>query len=167
MSMTRITSGRIDGRHVMIALLIFFGTLFAVNAVFLYYAIGTFNGFETSNAYRKGLNYNERISADTAQLSLGWTPAVRFEPEKKQLRIEITDRSGQPVRGLMISGEIRRPVTDREDRALELHEGMAGIYAADIGLAPGQWSLTVRATSPASANGPEFRFKQRLWVRPE
>ena len=51
--MPRLFPERIEGRHVLLALLGFFGFMLLANGIFLYYAVGTFNGFETTDAYRK------------------------------------------------------------------------------------------------------------------
>ena len=55
-------ANEIRGRHVLIGFIVFFGLIFLVNGVFLYYALTTFGGGETSNPYRKGLHYNETLA---------------------------------------------------------------------------------------------------------
>ena len=55
------------GRTVLTALLITFGIVFAVNGVFVYFAVSTWPGLSQSDAYEKGLRYNEVIRAALAQ----------------------------------------------------------------------------------------------------
>ena len=54
----------LNGRHVLIGLLLFFGTIFAVNGYFMFVALSTYTGVVADEPYRKGLAYNARIAAD-------------------------------------------------------------------------------------------------------
>ena len=165
MNAVRLFPKRIEGRHVLIGLLAFFGVMLLANGIFLYYALGTFNGFETSQAYRKGLTYNTRIAADEIQAARGWQPVARYDDDKDRLVVEVRDRRGQSVAGLVISGEIRRPVTDAADQPVTLAEVTPARYAAPVKLAAGQWILAVEIIEPGGSKKTVFRFKQRLWVK--
>jgi nitrogen fixation protein FixH len=162
MSTVRFFPERIEGRHVLFALLAFFGVMLIVNGIFLYYAVGTFNGFETADAYRKGLTYNERIASDTAQAAKGWKPVARYEAEGQKLIVEIRDRQGKGISGLNISGEVRHPVTDNQDQTVTLREIAPARYSAPLKLPPGQWIFSAKISRPGEA---AFRIKQRLWVK--
>ena len=165
MSAVRFIPERIEGRHVLFALLAFFGVMFIVNGIFLYYAVGTFNGFETRDAYRRGLTYNERIASETAQAASGWKPVVHFEVDGQKLIVEMRDKHGKGVAGLAISGEVRRPVNDKEDQRVTLHEIAPARYAAPLKLSAGQWIISARISKPGAPAKTVFRFKQRLWVK--
>lgn len=162
MSVARIFPERIEGRHVLFALFAFFGVLFIVNGIFLYFAVGTFNGFETSDAYRKGVTYNERIASETAQAARGWKTVARYELAGQKLIIEVRDRQGRGIAGLAISGEVRRPATDRQDQKVTLHEIAPARYSASVKLPAGQWILSAKISRPGET---AFRIKQRLWVK--
>ena len=54
----------IQGRHVLAGLAGFFGLMLLANAVFVYFAVATFSGGDTSKPYQKGLHYNQTIAAD-------------------------------------------------------------------------------------------------------
>lgn len=58
----------IDGRHVLLGLVAFFGVMFVVNAIFVYFAVATFSGGDTSNPYQKGLHYDQMLEADECGL---------------------------------------------------------------------------------------------------
>jgi nitrogen fixation protein FixH len=165
MSQMRLFPERIEGRHVLIGLLAFFGVMFIANGIFLYYALGTFNGFETADAYRKGLSYNERIAAETAQAARGWQPAAHYETERGELVLTVRDARGRGVAGLSVTAELRRPATDREDLRITLSETAPARYAAPSGLAEGQWILLARIEEPGASGKLAFRYKQRILVK--
>ncbi|MEZ5776152.1 MAG: FixH family protein [Hyphomicrobiaceae bacterium] len=68
--------GGLTGRHVLMMLIAFFGVIFAVNGVFLYAAISTFDGTDTSSAYQKGIDYNTTIAESEEQARRGWKGVV-------------------------------------------------------------------------------------------
>lgn len=165
MSSLRLFPERIEGRHVLVALLGFFGLMLAVNGIFLFYALNTFNGFEARDAYRRGLSYNERIANDLKQAQRGWQTQASYDTPSGRLITSIRDIQGRAVAGLSLSLEIRRPATDREDRALALKEVRPGRYEGEANLAPGQWIVIGEARRGGGVDAQSFRFKQRLWVK--
>ena len=165
MSGVRIFPEKIEGRHVLFALVVFFGVTFLVNGIFLYYAVGTFNGNETRDAYRKGVNYNERIASQEAQARMGWKPQAYYSVEGQKLIVEMRDVRGRGVAGLVISGEIRRPVTDNEDQSVTLNEIAPARYAVPLKLSAGQWIFSAQISKPGARGVTAFRFKQRFLVK--
>lgn len=165
MSTFRLIPRPITGKHVLFGLFGFFGVMLIANGIFVYYALGTFNGFETANAYRKGLTYNSRIAADAAQAARGWQAQARHDAASGAVIVEVRDRRGAGLAGLALSGEIRRPVTDKDDRTILFEETSPARYAAPVRLAAGQWVLAVTIREPGSRGEPVFRLKQRLWVK--
>ncbi|MHA1523713.1 MAG: FixH family protein [Alphaproteobacteria bacterium] len=164
MSVARLCPKKFEGRHVLFALLAFFGVTFVVNGIFLYYAVGTFNGFDTIDAYRKGVTYNERIALDVAQAALGWQPVARYDNGAQKLVVEVRDGQGRAITGLIIAGQMRRPVTDAQDRAIALRESTPGLYTVPVPLDAGQWDFSGRISQSHAPDQTAFRFKQRLWV---
>ena len=72
MSRKRWFAEGLEGRHVLMALIAFFGVMLIANGIFVYFAVLTFSGGDTPESYRKGLNYNETIAAgasDRARLA--------------------------------------------------------------------------------------------------
>lgn len=165
MSSVRFFPQKFEGRHVLFALAAFFGVMFLANGIFLYYAVGTFNGLDTRDAYREGLNYNARIASDEEQALSGWKPMAHYDVKGQKLIVEMRDGSGRGVAGLTISGEIRRPVTDVEDQRVSLHEIAPARYAASLNLSAGQWIFAAEVSKAATPGVTAFRFKRRLWVK--
>ncbi len=127
----------IDGRHVLLVLCAFFGVIFLVNGIFAYLAIATFSGGDTSDPYRKGLRYNDTLAADERQAERGWQTDVAYDGTAGQLRVSLVDKAAEPLSGLQVAVRLSRPATSKDDLHLRLKEVSHGVYAADVGLAPG------------------------------
>jgi len=159
MARTSLAKG-IDGRHVLWALIGFFGVMFIVNAIFVYAAVTTFSGGDTSDPYRKGLNYNQTLKADERQAERGWRTDIAYDEKTRRLELSFLDKNAAPITGLTINGKLSRPATDREDRHVVLAETSQGVYAADVELAPGLWVLSAASRKGSSL----YRLKRRLFV---
>lgn len=163
---TNDNSPVIRGKHVLLAMLAMFGTVIAVNVVFVYLAIGTFAGVTTANPFKEGLAYNEVLAARDAQRGLGWQGKValtRLDAAADRITLRFSDAEGQPLTGLSLSAALRRPTHAGMDQALAWHEADPGRYEADVTLpARGNWDLVVAADD--GHNRP-FELKTRLWFK--
>lgn len=153
----------IEGRHVLIGLIVFFGVMLAANSALVYYALDTFSGGERPDPYRSGLNYNETIAAAERQATLGWEAATAYDAEADRLTLRFVDSAKEPVTGLRLAATLTRPATNREDRTLDVTEIAQGVYAADVTLDPGNWVLTVESLEHEDGD-PTYRMKRRLIV---
>lgn len=165
-SVRRQGASVLTGRHVLIAVLLFFGVIFAVNGVLLWQAIATHSGLVANEPYRKGLEYNQRIDADERQQTLGWSEVVTIHA-RDGVAVTLTDQAGQPVSRMVLTGTIGRPSTVRHDVALRFEEPTPGRYVATVsGLEPGAWLINLEA-KPASgtADAHVYRMKRRLWLK--
>lgn len=156
--------GKVEGRHVLIGFIVFFGVIFLANGIFLYYALHTFGGGDTSDPYRKGLHYNATLAEAARQDQQGWRTELVYGVKPARLTVSLSDKSGQPVSGLHIGAHIGRPATDQEDVSVKLSEAAAGIYAAELRLAPGQWVVQLQSEDLSRAGDPTYRLKQRILV---
>jgi nitrogen fixation protein FixH len=145
-----IASAGLTGRHVLWAMIAFFGVIFAVNGIFLYVALSTWNGTDVDNAYIKGLAYNEVLAAARAQGDLGWSVAVEsLEGRSDDARLELryVDAQGAAVAGLSVEVLFRHPVRRADDRVVGLSEGEDGLYGAAVSLpSAGEWDVHVVAS---------------------
>jgi nitrogen fixation protein FixH len=135
-----------------------------VNGIFLYYALTTFGGGDTSDPYRKGLNYNQTVAEAARDAELGWQAQLTYRAASGRLLLSLTDMGGQAVSGLHLNGTIGRPATDREDLSANFNEAKSGAYAAMVRLAPGQWIVQLHSDELSRAGDPVFRLKQRVFV---
>lgn len=153
----------VQGRHVLAALVGFFGVMVLVNAVFVYFAVATFSGGDTSKPYQKGLHYNQTIAADARQAERGWRSEIGYDDKTGVLTLSFRDRAGAPVMGLHVGAKLSRPATDKDDRRVVLKEASAGVYTASMDLAPGIWVISV-ASQQAGEDASAYRLKRRLFV---
>ena len=156
----------ISGRHVLAAMMAFFGVVFAVNGVMAYSALSTFSGLDGDDAYRRGLAYNATVAEAEQQERLGWTASLQLQPDV--LRVRISNKAGQPATHLSVSGMLGRPATDRQDQPMSFLEVGPGIYEAPSGHAgPGSWIASILAVSQNDGGAGAFRLKERLWLIPK
>ena len=154
----------LTGRHVLLAMIAFFGLIFAVNGYFLYAALSTHTGLVAVEPYRKGLAYNQRIAAAERQTQLGWTESLSVEASGR-VALGLATPMGEAAHGLQITGVIGRPSTERHDRLLRFVEKDRQ-YIADAGPLPtGGWIVTIVARADTESE-PVFRVRRRLWLKP-
>ena len=122
MSATTWLADGLKGRHVLFGLVGFFGMIFIVNGIFVYFALPTFGGGETLDPYRKGLNYNETLAEAARQDQQGWSAHVIYGADTARLDLNLSDGEGHPVSGLHFTGFVSRPATDRQDKPVDLKE---------------------------------------------
>lgn len=169
MSTTVMFKDGITGRHVLFLMLGFFGIIIATDAYLVYKAVSTFGGVETQDAYRKGLQYNQRIADARVQSDLGWTEKAQIDATTGELKVAITDRDGKAVEGLTMRAVVGRPATNAEDRTVALTPVASGVYAAALGdIEPGNWVATLTA-GKSGTDGVlqvQYQAKVRLWKAP-
>lgn len=163
---TQGTSTVIRGKHVLLAMLGLFGTVMAVNAVFVILAVGTFAGVTTASPFKEGLDYNQVLAARDAQRDLGWQGEVSVGAAaagSERITVTLNDAAGRPLTGLALSGSLRRPTHSGIDQPLSWQEAAPGAYEAEVALPErGNWDLVVGADD---GRGQPFEMKARLWFR--
>jgi nitrogen fixation protein FixH len=153
----------IEGRHVLMGLIAFFGVMFVANGLLVYYALGTFSGGDRPDPYRSGLNYNETIAAAERQASLGWQAEVAYDARVERITLRFLDKAAEPVTGLALAATLARPATNRDDRTVRFKGISRGVYASDVTRDPGSWVLSV-VSSAHEGGEPLHRLKRRLFV---
>jgi nitrogen fixation protein FixH len=160
---TRLANG-IQGRHVLAGLAGFFGLMLLANAIFVYFAVATFSGGDTSKPYQKGLRYNQTIAADARQAERAWQAEVGYSESSGMLQLSLRDKMGAPVKELRVAAKLSRPATDREDRRVVLKEASAGVYATRVDLAPGVWVISIVSRQAGEGRADAHQLKRRLLV---
>lgn len=151
----------LTGRHVLWILLAAFATVSAVNGLFIYKAIATYSGEVAVEPYRKGLHYNQRVDADERQSRLGWTGAIEMQGTEGPLAVTLSKTGGEPVTGLVVTGQLARATTRNDDIPFKATETSPGVYRADVQAAPGMWIAVIAATEK-DGGAPVFQARKRL-----
>jgi len=139
---------QVRGAHVLAMMLLFFGTVIAVNVAFIMAAVQSFPGEDVRRSYLQGLNYNDTLAERRAQTLQGWNAhaALVERGGAAQLEVRLVDADGVPIEHAAISGELRWPTDARRDHTLAFEPRGNGIYAAQLeGLQQGRWLLRARA----------------------
>lgn len=145
-----------------------FAVVMAVNFTMAYFAVHTFSGLSTEQAYEKGLAYNNVLAMAEKQKALGWTVGAEIEPRpaarsthRTEVRVSFRDKDGQPVTGLSVDAEFIRPTIAGHDRSIRLEDKGDGRYASLASLdLPGQWEMRVTAQAGTVA----YQFDRRIMV---
>lgn len=144
----------LKGWHVAAMFCTGFGIIIAVNLVLAVNAVRTFPGLEVGNSYVASQHFDAKRSA---QQALGWTVNASYSGD--QLRLEITDPSGAPVRASDLDAHIGRATHVADDVTPDFSfDGVA--YVATTPLVEGHWQVRLSARS---ADGTEF--EQRIPLR--
>ncbi|WP_417766761.1 FixH family protein [Stappia sp.] len=156
----------VTGRTVFFWLAGFFSVMLVANAFFVYFALSSFPGLVTEQAYEDGLAYNGRIAASRAQVELNWDVAGQvWRDADGMARISVTarDAAGAPLTGLVVTAELLRPASPDPARFVSLQEGEAGKYSGRIdAVAAGRWILDLDARS--GGEGERFLSRNRIFL---
>jgi nitrogen fixation protein FixH len=153
----------LSGRKVLAILVLFFGTVFSVNALMAYYALSTFRGEVADHPYEAGLAFNAEIAAARRQEARNWRVGVNFVPTADGKRFEVSarDSDGRPISGLHMTGVFAAPVDATRDRRVELIERQPGEYTALVPVAGGYWDVEIAASRDGAAL---FQSKSRVLI---
>lgn len=151
------TEKQLTGKHVLALLIAFFGVIIGVNLVMAYFANSTWSGLVVANGYVASQSFDDDLAKARAQEAMGWT--VGFIPGEDRIRLTFADREGKKIDSLQISGDLERPVTDKEDQKLVFAPMGSGAYTAPAMLSPGVWEVEVKASGPDDVSYHKiFRF---------
>lgn len=144
----------LKGWHVVAMFCTGFGVIIAVNLTLAFNAVKTFPGLVVKNSYVASQHFDDNR---TAQKALGWTVVASHSGD--QLRLEITDRSGAPVRPADLDARVGRATHVADDVTPDfIFDGVA--YTATTPLVEGYWQIRLSARS---ADG--TLFAQRIPLR--
>jgi nitrogen fixation protein FixH len=155
----------LTGRFVLLALISFFGVVFAVNFMMMKLAIDTLPGTEVDSAYSASLGYGKEIAAARDQNARSWRINAHIQRSAAgdaTLQLEARDNGGTPLSGLKFLGRLERPTDRRADQPVELAEIGIGIYRGTApSVAAGQWDLVIEGDA---AGKRMFLSKNRVYL---
>lgn len=144
---------RFTGKHMLLVLILFFGTIIAVNLLMARFAVIGFNGTVVDNSYVASQRYNEWMEQGEQQEALGWHFAASVDAQRHVvLRLD-------GIGGATVDAVAEHPLHKASDRPL-IMEPVAGGYRSQEALAPGRW----RIRAHVRANGQQARFLDMIRV---
>jgi len=150
----------LSGRTVLFALLGFFALIIGVNMVMAYLAVGTFDGAVEPDAYRNGLNFNDKIQIARDQARVGWDAEVNLT-QSREIAVNVRDAQRSPLSRAQVTGILWRQISKGMDAPLSFQEREPGQYVASIpGHIEGRYELrfTVRSAQM------DVAFKQSIQI---
>lgn len=152
---------KLNGRHILAILFLFFGTVFSVNFYMAHAAITTFSGLEADKPYQDGLRYDDEIAFSRAQAKRAWRvdASVRPSGEGAVIEVDQKDAAGLATPGLKVTALFMHPADRRHDVKVELAGDGAGRFSAPAAIAPGRWDVLIEA---GDKNAQLFRSISRI-----
>ena len=148
--MSTATTFRFTGWHFLACMVVFFGIDVAVNVAFILRAVQTFPGEVADDPYEAGVAYDQTLARLAVEQKLGWTAVINdagHAPRGEAISVRWSDKSGQPLSGLTVTGLLRRPATEQDNTPVRFAEIAPGSYRSVAAVAPGAWDLDVTAVN--------------------
>jgi nitrogen fixation protein FixH len=144
------------GRHMLAAMLGFFGIVIAVNFTMAWFASSTFGGTVVDNSYVASQKFNGWLEQSREQAALGWTPALSLDANRHPvLAIRI---GGAAQRGFTATGSAHHPLGRAPDVALVFDKAADGALVSRAPLPPGRWYTRITI----SRDGEVMRIAETL-----
>jgi nitrogen fixation protein FixH len=131
------------GRHMLIIVLAFFGTIIAVNLVMATFARTSWTGLVVKNSYVASQEFNKKAAEGRAQAARNWHPALELRPGTVSFRLN--DSAGVSVPLKSVGVTFRRPAYEAEDFMINLARRGDGTFAAQADIRDGIWIIEASA----------------------
>jgi nitrogen fixation protein FixH len=157
----------LQGWHVLVLFVAFFGVVFAVNATMMSYALRTMPGLDARNGYDPSQRWNSEIRAMAAQDALGWRAVTHagLIGGRAMVSLQIADRDGRPVDHLGVEARLNHPSDRKRDILLALDRAGGGRYVGTAGAGTaGAWDLVIKARGEEGGE-PVWRSRQRVMLK--
>lgn len=116
----------LTGKKFFVYMLLFFGIIFSVNAVFITLALRSNSGVVVQNYYERGIHYNQTLEQAQFQKELGWMGELVIDGSFMIYSLHASD--GKAVSDKTIFVKMVRPVQDGFDFMVPLSETKDGVY---------------------------------------
>ena len=148
------------GRHMLVFVLLFFGTIIGVNIYMATMAITSWTGLVVKNSYVASQEFNDKLAASRAQAELNLKVDLTYV--EGTLIFSLLDTQNSPVTLENVEIALTRPIGIQEDRLLML-EPTGSSYTIKEELPMGVWNVVISAHVPGN---PDFNYRARLIVAP-
>ena len=142
----------------------FLAVVLAANGTLVAIALSTWTGLSTTDAYKKGLAYNQTLEAARAQAALGSQAELGFmqlEERRGRLDLFLKNAAGVPIDRAEVRVSLVRPTQQGHDFDVLLESRGGGQYTRiiDVPMA-GIWDALIRAEKAQQV----FQLQKRLLV---
>lgn len=146
-----MTVRRFTGRHMLVIMLAFFGTVVAVNFSMAWLASSTFGGTVVDNSYVASQRFNGWLAAGRAQRALGWSVKIDLDTVR---HVRIAARLPD---GAVVTGIATHPLGRVPEQALAFVATRDGGWRSAAPLPAGRFHIRidVRAAGRVAAFGGE------------
>jgi nitrogen fixation protein FixH len=136
-------SRRFTGRHMAALMILFFGTIIAVNLTMATFAARSFGGTVVDNSYVASQQFNTWLRQAREQSALGWDSEVALD-DRRHVVVSF-NRDGAAATGAAVAAVARHPVGRVVDVELRFAALADGGYRSLRPLPPGRWLVHVEA----------------------
>jgi len=131
------------GRHMLAAMVAFFGVIVAVNLTMAAFAMKSWTGLVVKNSYVASQEFNDRAEAGRARAALGWQGELAYSDG--ELRYTLVHDNGSAVALTDVQVALGRPAYEAEDATIALAPMGDGGFGSSVELDDGQWIVRVSA----------------------
>lgn len=136
---------KFTGWHMTGIMVLFFGTVMAVNFTMAYRATSTFGGVVVQNSYVASQNFNGWLDDAEAQERLGWEAVASLRDDG---RVEVRFTGPSDAAGLIAMA--RHPLGHAEPQYLAFDALGGGEYLSREALDEGRWLVRMQLTDGAN-----------------
>lgn len=136
------------GRHMLAAMVGFFGLVMGVNFTMAWFASDSFGGTVVDNAYVASQHYNGWLAAARAQRRLGWQAEQGLGADR-HVTIALRGSDGLTMARRGSAGDVtgtgtaQHPLGRSPDIALAFAERADGSMRSTRALPPGRWNVRI------------------------
>lgn len=131
------------GKHMLIIMILFFGTVIGVNFTMAWFAHSSWSGLVVSNTYVASQEFNGKVALARQIEASGVKGALDVTGE--DIAYRLTDAKADAVIADHVTLRFRRPVGDHQDFNMELTDAGNGLFKGNHVIIPGQWIVEAEA----------------------
>lgn len=148
------------GKHMLVIVILFFGTIFSVNIFMAVKATQSWTGLVVKNSYVASQQFNEKLAASRAQADLNLKIDITYSDGI--LKFFLADENNVAIDLQEVKVALTRPIGITLDRTLTL-QPVGAWYQVEDELPAGVWNVVIHALVP---DQPDFNYRARLIVAP-
>lgn len=125
------------GWHMLIIMLLFFGTIISVNVTMAWNAVTSWSGLVVQNTYVASQQFNGKAEAAKVRAASGIVGALKIDGNAIQYTVSHPQRGAVETDAVTLN--FRRPVGESQDFSLSMDKQSANSFSARHELAAGDW----------------------------